>query len=538
MNDRKKARRRVQKEYYTMVFPKELAENECIELLFIDEKIGKTKYAESFEEYNRLIEENMGCEVFNGLSTVIKAEDGTISGRSEFMKKRQVLFFDFDLKDFPKGENEKTIAKKFKKTTGLFIHAIVDSGHGYHFYVCIEPADTEEVAEVNHKLAELVGADLRAAIVTQKARVPATINHKDRDKGKDEKCVTVICSNTKGEKFRRYTIQQVKEKIDMAVRMKEREAEIKKKLSERKKKRGEPLCNLYCIKKMVENGADKGNRNQCLCFLVNAYRESGYSKEKTLEQCLKFNSKCRPPKSEKEIKNDFNKIWEGKYKMFKCIEYLKTTDRRYDVLDAFCCREECAAKIYNPPDRRVSFRVPYAAFDESARKHLNGYAYAVLSVICREGEKNNGVTIGRLKQILTGGNKSYMCEKTFYSSLKKLNAELLIVIENAKEDDDKIVRCLGWDNDVEDGLVWCAKKALAALIQKKIHSNDYKVYLMSLFRLKNKMSLVQDSLSEWAGINKSTISKCLKNLEDAKLIMVNESYTESGRTYKYYSFVF
>ena len=61
------------------------------------------------------------------------------AGRAtENLKSRACLCWDFDKKDLGQDFNIKDILHLFKSIR-LYYHAIIDTGHGYHVYVFIEP---------------------------------------------------------------------------------------------------------------------------------------------------------------------------------------------------------------------------------------------------------------------------------------------------------------------------------------------------------------------------------------------------------------
>ena len=112
------------------------------------------------------------------------------SGRTtDRLKRRSCLAFDFDKKDFPEDFNYIDIMYLFKNIR-LYYHAIVDTGHGFHVYVFIEPTDDLQVVEkVQRAIAIKVNADLKATLKTQIMRLPSTINVKDV---KEKKYVNIV----------------------------------------------------------------------------------------------------------------------------------------------------------------------------------------------------------------------------------------------------------------------------------------------------------------------------------------------------------
>ncbi|KEI04292.1 hypothetical protein ADU78_07395 [Clostridium botulinum] len=104
------------------------------------------------------------------------------SGQEKDLLYRTVLGFDFDKKDLGEDFSYKDIMERFK-SIGLWYHVLIDSGHGFHAYVCIEHnTDLHKVMEVQKVVGKLLGADLNALKSTQVLRVPYTYNIKDKPK--------------------------------------------------------------------------------------------------------------------------------------------------------------------------------------------------------------------------------------------------------------------------------------------------------------------------------------------------------------------
>ena len=111
----------------------------------------------------------------------ISSTDGS-GRRTENMRTRSCLCFDFDKKTLGQDFNVKDILHLFKSIR-LYYHAIVDSGHGYHVYVFIEPTtDLEAVEAVQKAVAIRLGADVKATLKTQLMRLPGTVNIKHGNK--------------------------------------------------------------------------------------------------------------------------------------------------------------------------------------------------------------------------------------------------------------------------------------------------------------------------------------------------------------------
>lgn len=133
----------------------------------------------------------------------INTTDGT-SGQTESLKKAYVLGFDFDKKDYHKGFNHKDILNKFREIKVKY-NTLVDSGHGYHVYVCIEETDNlTKVNEVTKAIATAIGSDINACKITQILRPPCTYNVKEDNR---KLVKTIFLEEEKN--CRRYTIEDL-----------------------------------------------------------------------------------------------------------------------------------------------------------------------------------------------------------------------------------------------------------------------------------------------------------------------------------------
>ncbi len=121
---------------------------------------------------------NRNAGYFNTYYTLSTIKN-TKNGQFENLNTRTVLGFDFDKKDFPKGFNHKDVMDTFK-SIGIWYHAVIDSGNGYHVYVYIKPTtNLLKVEMVTKTIAKNLGADMKATSPTQILRVPSTLNIKD-----------------------------------------------------------------------------------------------------------------------------------------------------------------------------------------------------------------------------------------------------------------------------------------------------------------------------------------------------------------------
>ena len=186
------------KRYYEMLYPSQLKENEYVCLFMVKtDKEGNTacnedgseikfhKYVKNYEQYEEYIGKyKYNYHIYTALATVKFDKNKELHRREANMRQRRVLFIDFDKKDYPNLHNVQEFTQMVKdKLPNLFLHAIYDSGNGYHFYTIIEPTcKVRELCELNKEICQLVGADTNACKVTQVARVPGTYNRKQMNR--------------------------------------------------------------------------------------------------------------------------------------------------------------------------------------------------------------------------------------------------------------------------------------------------------------------------------------------------------------------
>lgn len=177
-----------------MLYPEKLKENEfvCLFLVKTDKEgnpeydadgneVKFHKYAKSYQQYQEIVEKyKHNFHVYNALATVKMDKNEELHRREANMRQRQVLFIDFDKKDYENLTTAQEFTSLIKdKLPDVFLHACYDSGHGYHYYISVEhTCKIRDLCELNRLICEVVGADTNACKVTQVARVPGTYNRK------------------------------------------------------------------------------------------------------------------------------------------------------------------------------------------------------------------------------------------------------------------------------------------------------------------------------------------------------------------------
>ena len=231
--------------------------------------------------------------------------DGTRSS----LAKRYYLFFDFDKKEI-ENLSINMIQNRFNEL-GLWYHAIIDSGNGYHAYMLIEPTDNiEMVDKVQKKLGELLGADTKALCTTQLARVFGSFNVKDTD---NHKFVNLIFSYNK-DTIKRYSIEHLwKYKCNTEFETDENTTLILT---------GDMTP---CVSRALREGSKEGSREADLYNITMYYKLKGYNINQALYQLKQWNTLNNSPLEEGRIEYKVNYIFENcrTYNCNDCINKCK-----------------------------------------------------------------------------------------------------------------------------------------------------------------------------------------------------------------------
>ena len=286
------------------------------------------------------------CQVYNlfvGLATT-KGE----SGKAENMRARKAVMLDFDKKDFPEFKTARDFTAHIKAIIPeLYIHAIVDTGHGYHFYIAIQRSvDNERVTAINKELAEILKADVKAALPTQLARIPTTYNLKNID---DRKCVNIVsnalerCPKT----FKAYKIEQLEGFIHRIQQNEANQADN----TPLPKGTYSKISSYHCIGVMLAEGAKQGERNFCLGRITKYLQTiKGATKQNALETVLDWNRRCDPPKAVDVVTADFERFWNGNYKLLGC----NLSDNKYqEILNHYCSKHDCMTVFEKTEDNEI-----------------------------------------------------------------------------------------------------------------------------------------------------------------------------------------
>lgn len=255
-----------------------LKDREQIRLWQSNDEFQRTKY---FDDIDDLVNYATTHRNIRGMNTyfTLSTTNGE-SGKEEDLMTRTVLGFDFDKKALCEGFNHKDIIGLFK-SIGLWYHAIIDSGHGYHAYICIEPtSDINKVMKVTKVISEKLGADPAATKSTQLLRVPQTYNIKDLAAIKQVKIIHIFPLDT----IKRYDIDNLHERFCGC--------EKRQSVGDRATKSTLNNTNVpRCISNILEQGSSEGSRYEDLQKIVVTLRGSNRSLGEIMAVCKEWASK-------------------------------------------------------------------------------------------------------------------------------------------------------------------------------------------------------------------------------------------------------
>lgn len=471
------------------------------------------KYFHSIDDVGAAVEKHGSySDVYVGLATSTSE-----SGQEGSIYRRQTIMVDFDKKDYPALSDCSDFINLFKQNAKMvFYHAITDTGGGYHFYVSIEPTDDcKRVAALNRALADLVGADLKAASVTQMDRLPTGLNHKYNP------CIPVrVVANTFGTpNHKPYPLGVLEKMVAKAQQRKEAELEI----AQQPPKKCEGVKAFRCVEAMIAQGAEQGERNFCLgricCYLRDI---RGYTATIAYETVKQFNTRCSPPKKESELKSQFDRYWNNAdYHLLGCsisdtakaktlLKYCDKTLCNNSTVTIFDVEEAPPVLIGNNMLRREDF------------KRLRGNHFLILTVL---HYKSEGLTRRELTFELTPRKgKCAICRSTLSGIIQDL-----LRLKYIKYDGNKKLFSVRTTAEFGLGHTRLYYSAAIARINNIISAQEYLVYVGLVKLLDADKHASFEELSVLTGIDKSGISRHISALEYAHMIHIGQVQMGNGR---------
>ena len=496
------------------------------------------RFVQSFDEYRDFVlKYRYSYDLFGQLAT----NHGTTSGTIETQYRRRVIFLDFDRKDHPEMKTAHDItARIHERLPKLFVHVIVDSGHGFHCYVCVpETDDLADLVGINRAVAEIVGADPKAVSPTQIARIPLSFNLKD---GQDP--VRVVTNAYGGRHYRPLDLRYIRQ---MCAEYSRKEAE--ERILEKTVWHYEALTeapDYLCIRRAMEEGVDKGQRNFWHGRIVAMLKKEGYTPSRIHQECQDFNLKCRPPKSHSETEKDTERYLSGQYKLLGCYEAFPEGDQRrgwvYDLCDKAHCRTHHSGMTATVEGAEPA-KINRKALDNKALREADGIGFLVMTIIDVYADTygRRGFRISNLEKLLHSSVAKKQCvgKRKLREVLADLVARKFIeLVPDRKYPTDyekQKIRLARRLEDFQRGYVQFYFSVAVALIDGKISQTDYRVFLCLVRNLQcDHKAATYAQLADDLNMDAQNVGRSIRNLRDAHCLLVRKRPTETGREYNEY----
>jgi DNA-binding HxlR family transcriptional regulator len=506
------------KKFFKIVFPS-IEDDEFYRIMQTTDKYTDAKFFNDIDEMNEYIENHKYINTYFNLSTT-----NGIGGTEEDIFTRSVLAFDFDKKLFDSLE-AKDIMFKFKKL-GLWYHILVDSGHGYHAYICIEPTvDINKVIEVTKAIGNKIGADPDAMKTTQVLRVPYTFNMKD-EKAKQVNIINMFEKNT----IKRYDLNKLYNRF--CRNMKDTISNINSKniLDNNTTLR-------KCIKDILENGSKDGNKNLDLQKIVVSLRRMNKSLNEVLNLTKEWNEKSENKFDEYTLEYQTTYMYESINKCSYDCKGCSYTKDCYNVVESDFEYEESEEMI------NMEYKITRKLHNTKRLDNIDGNQLLLLNVLKHWDKPMNVQEI--IKRITYKG-KCRLSEKTIRSTLKELEEGEFVTIKNGIK-----------NKGIADSYILNPIKAkineiftmsyfpTLICIYGIISPSELRLYTRMRFlhdkNIKinkskgNVFRINQEELSKDLGTDKKNISTMIHNLIESKILEIWEiKQNECG--YDYYTY--
>lgn len=494
----------------------DLTVNEKIRLMeFNEEGTPIQRFCNTKQELVEFVERSIKTKsnYYLQLATIQKQ---AFNGKTESLLNRSCLVFDFDKKDYEEGFNHLDIIDRYSKNN-IDYHCIIDSGNGYHVYTFIEKTDNIELVDkVQSKLCELLGADRNAIKKTQIMRIPYTFNAKDIENLKHVN-IFHIYDNIRKKDITYY------EKVFLNTGTETDDTENK-------------LYNRTtikpCINNLLENGTEKGNRNNSLLRLIPYFRDNkGYTLEQVEQIIKEYNNKCVPPLTDSELNYQIPYIYKEQnhaiYNCDKCSVLLKNKCIQFNGLNDYNQKlkeENEVIKLVEKDMRFLEKRPRRASFENSSI-----VVYQLLLHL-----KGKPLSLKEIEKELTYKDKTLISKKTLLKRLQNL-LELELIREtegkSIKGQNIKLYEVTSKQVKDKDEIYYICSSALYMAIRRDISLFEYKVYnYMKYAKNKNdrekevkKVSgnvyiIGIEEIARALGTDKKNVSVAIDNLVEQKLL--------------------
>jgi hypothetical protein len=474
----------------------------------------------------------------------LSSVDDSESGKTENLKYRYCLGFDFDKKDLGEDFDHLDILNIFKQNK-IHFHCLVDSGNGYHVYVCINKTNKlDMVNEVQKVLCEKLKADNHACLPTQILRTPYSYNIKDENK---TKLVKIIAMDNRDE-IKPYDIEFLYEKNCG-----------KTVVNNASKKQIKYMTNNTnipkCILSILENGTIEGDRYSDLQKIVVNLRQRNKTIEEITLACKSWADKSSYNDNlDYRIKSIYNNL---KYVHMNCkecdskSECFNFTESEFDfdslvdedgvIYETYQLEDKITKKIRNKQNGGINM--------------LNGNEILILNILRLEYDNPRpltekfGMDIKLLIRSITHKKKSCLSEKTLRETLNSLIEKKFITEEIGSR--NKKYYKFNPIRTALDKTIKISFMATCMCICQNINPNELALYV--LIRYLHKQQLVENKTKGNIFVmsqvdlakayyknntteNQANISKMIKNLIDCHIIDIYDIRTSKNNGYDYYRY--
>lgn len=471
-------------------------------------------------------DKSMGVNTYFELATTTGE-----SGTEQDLLYRYCLGFDFDKKDFEDSFSYKDIMFKFKEL-GLWYHAIVDSGNGFHVYVMINKTnDLNKVGKVQEILCDKLNADKHAIKVSQLLRIPYTFNVKS-EKAKMVRVVHLFDKST----IKPYSIDKLYSRFYTA-----KEQEKEKEISNRNSTYTIKTSNLpICINMILDNGSEEGNRNADLQKIIVSLRVRNRSLNDIKHIANEWNNKNTTPLSENELNYQTTYIYENvknvSYDCKNCSSCSACWDRidsdfTYSDDDELLIMAEKHSKDLKHKKRKDA-------------KVMSGNELFIYNVLLNN--KDRKLNIDDITGLITYKKKCAMSLKTLRETLsnlvdskyisktvgvKKLGIKDIYEITQVKSKvDDEITISYFCTLAVIWNVISCEELRLYTYMRHKHH-----LLIKEGKEKGNILRINQIELAEDLGITQPRISTMISNLIESKILDIWENKI-NDKGFVYYTY--
>ena len=378
---------------------------------------------------------------------------------------------------------------------------IVDSGHGYHSYWLLTERTTKDVTGILRAIADKTGADIKATDRARIMRLPNTMNVK----GEPIPCKVIEATHERYplDLFEAILGTQATEPKDYTTSAMAEPAKLNIE------------ADRPCIDAILK-GVPEGERNFALGRLTKWLQVKGYTKKKSQQVVLEWNSLNNPPEIKAKLIKDFNSYWHGDYKLLGC---MIDNPELQQILFKYCNRPECKFTMATG-NIGLDNTVKYNNRLLKDLYKLTGNDLIIYGLLMRHKEGlSTSLLVEKLTSSATG--KPCMSKPTRLKSLDTLEKLGFIeVIEgNKRAGKENLYKAIP-QGTYGLGYTLATNGAINGAIDKRVTAGEFKLYVLLLKYAFNKGACYPslDTMAKELRTTPNNISTLLYRLEKADYI--------------------